>query len=718
MASSFSDSVRRASCTLVLCACAWGSPRAQEAPADAGALHLEADRLSGYLSGQFHASGQVRLMGPDLRLWGEELFGSEPDNEYGGQGAVGLERGADRYTGERFFIDLDDFSGFVESPTYELGVEGIHGRAERIEFQDRDRLRATQGTYTTCDLGRDDWYLKSSRLDIDRVRDVGVARNVSLWFKGVPILYTPWIDFPIQARRKTGLLGPLFGTSKTGGFEWTQPVYLNLAPNYDATLAPRWISKRGILLNSEFRYLSTAMAGELRAEYLGNDRVTNDARHGLSLQHSHDFGRGFSGSLNLNRVSDDRYFVDLSDKIAVTSQTNLPREAQLNYNAGWWSAGLKTQRFQTLQDPLAPVTPPYSRFPQLNVSAAMPNVRGVDLGFSGEVVNFRHSTQVNAVRQIYYPSAQIPIETRYATITPKAGLHYRRYHFTEEDRSGREVALPIASLDVSVPLERDATLFGGSFVQTLDPRLYYVYIPFKDQNDLPLFDTAEADFSFGQIFSENQFSGGDRVNDANQLTAALSSRLLDAISGEELLRGTLAQRFYFKDQEVALSSQVRQSSRSDVLAALSGRLGRGWSVESAFQYDVNNSDWRRANAAFRYLPAPGKVVNLAYRYQKDSLKTVDLSAQWPLSARWTTLARWNYSLQDSALVEGLAGLEYNRGCWALRMVAHRFATATQEDATTFFMQLEFTGLTGLGSNPLDVLRQSISGYAKTNEIPR
>lgn len=709
---------RRVLCAIVLCAWAWNAARAQEQAAATDAIEMEADQLDGYLSGQFRARGQVKLRGPDLRLWGEELFGSEPDNEYAGIGAVGLERAGERYTGTRFFIDTDDYSGYIEAPTYELGAGRIHGKAQRVEFQDRDHLRATRGTYTTCSVGQDDWYLQTSRLDIDRVSDVGVARNVTLWFKGVPILYTPWIDFPIEARRKSGLLGPVIGTTQTGGFEWTQPIYLNLAPNYDATLAPRWISRRGLLFNSEVRYLTSTMSGQLHDEYLDNDRITKDTRHGISFQHKQDFGGGLTGSLNLNRVSDDRYFVDLSDKIAVTSQTNLLREAQLNYSAQWWSAGLKTQRFQTLQDPLAPVTAPYARFPQLNVAAAMPNARGVDLGFSGEVVNFQHPTQVNAVRQSYYPSAQIPIETGYLTITPKAGLNYRRYHFTEQDRQGREVVLPIASLDVSMPLERETSLFGSDYVQTLDPRLYYLYIPFKNQNDLPLFDTAEADFSFGQIFSENQFSGGDRVNDANQLTAALSSRLLDAHTGEDLLRGTLAQRFYFKDQEVSLNNQVRQSSRSDVLAALSGRLGQSWSMDSAFQYDVNNSEWRRANMALRYQPAPGKVVNLAYRYQRDSLRTVDLSAQWPLGSKWTGLARWNYSLQDNALIEGLAGLEYNRGCWALRMVAHRFATTTQEDTTTFFMQLEFTGLTGLGSNPLEVLRQSISGYAKTNEIRR
>lgn len=681
-------------------------------------MRIEADYFVGNVEGQFHAQGRVTMDGQGIRATADDLFGSMPDEEMGGSGNVAILRGGDFYTGTRFFSRGEEHEGFVENATYYVKKYGAHGKARHINFAGAQQQRAYQATYTTCDLGHDDWYLSVSQLDMDRQLDVGVARHVSLRFKEIPVLYTPWIDFPLSGRRKSGLLSPVIGTTERGGFELTLPVYLNLAPNYDATIAPRYMDKRGVLVNNDVRYLARSFSGELHADVLSSDRVTGTSRSAFAFKHAHDFGAGWTGSLNLNQVSDDRYFVDLSDKISATSQTNLLREGTLSYGAGWWNANARIQRFQTLQDPLAPVAAPYFRDPQLTLTATRLNERGFDLNFQGEVVDFKHATQVAAVRQTYYPSVQLPLQNSYFGITPKIGLNHRKYHFTNVDRPNEQRTTPIFSVDSSTALERDTVLFGESFVQTLEPRLYYVNIPFRDQKTLPLFDTGEADFNFGQIFTENQFSGGDRINDANQLTAAVGSRLLDSATGEERLRGILGERFYFKDQEVSLNDQVRKFSRSDILAALSGRVSRDWTVDAAVQYDVNQAVSKKFSSAFRYQPEPGKLANFAYRRQRDVLESVDVSAQWPLSQRWTGLGRWNYSLKDNQTIEALAGLEYNAGCWVVRMVAHRFATATNIVINSFFLQIEFTGLAGLGSNPLDVLRQNISGYTKTNDLPR
>ncbi|MSQ60223.1 MAG: LPS-assembly protein LptD [Betaproteobacteria bacterium] len=678
---------------------------------------IEADRLAGYQTGEFHAQGDVKLSGRGMQAWADDLFGSLAENELSGSGHVKIDRGGDVITGSRFFFDTDTNSGYIEEPTYYIKQYGARGWARRAEFAGQDRFQATKAIYTTCELGHDDWYLKVSQLDIDRTRDIGEARNATLRFKEVPILYSPWLDFPVGSKRKTGLLAPSIGTTQKGGFEITTPLYLDLAPNYDATVSPRFMSKRGLLLKNELRYLNRSFSGELHAEYLPDDLVINDSRYGLAFKHTHDLGGGFSASLNLNKVSDDQYFIDLSDKISVTSLTNLPREASLAYNGGWWNAGVRTQRFQTLQDPLAPVVPPYARVPQVTLNASRANVQVFALNFQGEVAAFRHPTQVEVVRQLYYPSVQIPLDAGYFTFTPKVGLHHRRYNFTSTAQEDETRTLPVLSLDSTVIMERDATLFGQAFLQTLEPRLYYVYIPYEDQSKFPLLDTAVADFNFGQIFTENQFSGADRLNDANQLTAAVTSRLLDSESGEERLRAVLGQRYYFKSQQVTLNNQVREFNRSDVLAVLNGKLTRDWSVDSVLQYDINNGQAQKLSVVFRYQPEAGKAANFGYRFQQDTLKTLDISSQWPLSRQWTGLARWNYSLQARHIVEGLAGLEYNAGCWAVRMVAHRFATATSDLVKSFFVQLEFTGLTGLGSNPLDVLRQNITGYTKTTDLP-
>lgn len=277
--------------------------------------------------------------------------------------------------------------------------------------------------------------------------------------------------------------------------------------------------------------------------------------------------------------------------------------------------------------------------------------------------------------------------------------------------------LPIYSIDSAMTFERDTTIRRRSFVQTLEPRLYYVRIPFRPQDQLPNFDTALADFSLAQIFTENQFTGGDRINDANQLTAAVTSRLINPDTGGEQLRLILGQRFYFTEQQIKLdtSAAARAFDRSDVLAAMTGRLSNKWIADIGLQYNANQSRMERSNAALRFQPEQGKLVNLGYRFTRDTLEQVDISSQWPIAGRWTGLVRWNYTLRDKRLLEGVIGLEYNAGCWAGRLVMHRFVSNTQEYVNSIFFQLELNGVSRIGSNPLEVLKQNITGYTRTNE---
>jgi LPS-assembly protein len=389
----------------------------------------------------------------------------------------------------------------------------------------------------------------------------------------------------------------------------------------------------------------------------------------------------------------------------------------LFYDGDWWNLNARVQRFQTLQDPLAPVTPPYARAPQLTLNVNRQTDYDLDLGLQGEYVDFDHPFLLNGKRQILYPSLSVPLQTPYFYLTPKLGYHQTRYSFEDPNLPDETRGLPIYSIDSAVTFERNARLWGRDFIQTLEPRLYYVYIPFRPQDQLPIFDTAVADFSLAQIFTENQFTGGDRINDANQLTAALSSRLINSGSGEEQLRFVLGQRYYFKEQQVSLSTARRDFDRSDVLAAMTGRITPNWVTDVGLQYSANTSRMERSNVALRYQPGIGKVMNFGYRFTRDTLEQVDLSSQWPIGGRWTGLARWNYTLRDQRLLEGLAGVEYNAGCWAARFVMHRFVSATQEYINAMFFQLELNGVSRIGSNPLGVLQQSVTGYAKTNEPP-
>jgi len=704
-------------------------PPAAAGPEEDLPIFVEADRLEGTQGKEIRADGDVVLRRRGEALFADQLRYLFPTQEVTAIGHVRLDRLGDILTGDRAYFNLSSESGNIERPSYRFRQYHARGEAKELKIRDRDRYRATKATYTNCDVGDDDWYLKVQRLDLDRLTDVGEAHNATVYFKQVPILYTPWLDFPLSSRRKTGLLPPTWGSTASSGFEVSTPFYWNIRPDTDDTVTPRLLARRGLQLGNEFRYLRPNYAGQLQVEYLPDDRIKQETRYALFLRHNQNFGSGFSGALNIQRVSDSTYFTDLSDRIAFTSQSVLPQEGWLKYEGGWWTSTFRYQRFQTLQpDPLTPITPPYSRSPQVTLLASQENVIGFDMGFAGELVNFEHPSLLSGRRQIYYPYLTFPVRTPLFYITPKAGFNYTQYSFPDTTRASADRGLPIFSVESGMEFERDTQLLGRDFVQTLEPKLYYLYIPFVDQTQLPVFDTALKDFNFTSLFSENKFSGGDRINDADQVTAAVITRLINPISGAEMIRAAIGQRYYFKPQQVTLDSALptplvpsnvepSTAARSDLLAAFSGQVTRDWSVDSGLQYGVDTAEMDVFDAGVRYQPEPGKVLNFGYRYTRDFLKQVDLSAQWPLSRRWAAVGRWNYSLQDSAPLESLAGFEYNAGCWAARFVLHRFVTATQERTSAFFFQLELSGLSRIGSSPLELLRQGIGGYTRPSLRP-
>jgi LPS-assembly protein len=677
-------------------------------------VFFEADRLEGTASLEVQATGRAVVSKYGEQISADDLYYSVEGDWLVGTGGVRYWKPDEEMFGDQIFLNLAEDRGFVDHPSYRLSQNGIRGNAESIRIDSRQRFHVEQGTYTSCEVGSDDWLIRADSLDLDRTREVGVARNATVVFKGVPILYSPYMDFSLSGR-KSGFLPPSIGTTAQSGFEVITPFYWNIAPNRDATIAPRFLTKRGVMLSNEFRYLDARDSGEFHGDYLGNDHIAQTSRYAVTWLHNQDFGNGFSGGVNAQKVSDDAYFTDLSDKIAVTSQTNLPREAYLSYGAGWWNATLRTQRFQTLQDPLAPIVPPYARAPQFTLGADRAGVYGMDLALSEEWVRFEHPYLISGQRQTLYPSVSVPLQTSFFHITPKFGFSQTRYTFDDPSVSSQLREVPIYSVDSGVTFERETTMFGRASVQTLEPRLYYVYIPFRDQSQLPNFDSAVADFNFAQIFTENQFTGGDRINDANQLTAAVASRIIDTESGAENLRFLLGQRFYFADQRVTLDTTPREASKSDILAAFSGKIAPTWSADIGLQYDATRDRVQQSSVVFRHQPDVGKVFNVSYRLARDSLEQVDMSAQWPLTSKLSGLWRWNYSLRDRRTVETLAGLEYNGGCWAFRLVAHRFASTTQETVNAIFLQLELNGISRIGSNPLDLLRQSVIGYTKTND---
>jgi LPS-assembly protein len=719
---------------LVFCALAaqGQEPRLKPPPAGRPGLSnapitISADRMEGYANLEASASGNAELQQEDVSIHADRLLYLYANDEVQASGGVRLVRGGDRLSGTGLRLRVHDNIGQFDHAEYEFSRPGrggfapvrARGTADVIKLEGKDKYHMENATFSTCKPGNDDWYLKVSELDLDMTRNLGKAQSGKLVFKDVPIFYVPWLDFPLHNERKSGLLPPTIGSSNKSGVEIAIPYYFNLAPNRDLTIVARELSKRGLQLGAQLRYLGATYDGDARIEHM-DDRLANISRFAAILQHNQRFSSNLTGYLNLNKVSDDNYFRDLSSRINITSQTTLPRDGMLTYNGGWWVATARAQRFQTLQDPSNPVTEPYGRVPQFTLNATRQYAGGMDLALASEFVKFYHSTQVTGSRLTIYPSASLPLITPSAYLTPKLGIHDTNYSLTRNPTDSPDSihrALPIASVDSGLTFERDTEFRGQSFRQTLEPRLYYLYVPFRDQSNIPLFDTDQADFNYAQIFSENIFSGGDRIADANQLTLAATTRLLAPASGQEVLKATVGQRYYFKAQQVTLNSTTptRSDNTSDFLAAVSGQIASNWTLESALQYNPQRKFLDRLGIGTRFQPETAKVLNLGYRFTRGTLNQIDLSAQWPLGGGWYGVGRYNYSLRDNRLVESLGGFEYNAGCWISRIVLQRFATSTGNFTSAVFVQLELNGLSRIGSNPLETLKRNIPGYGRLNQ---
>src|SRR6202142_2452466 len=524
------------------------------------------------------------------------------------------------------------------------------------------------------------------------------------------------MSFSLDNSRKSGLLTPSFGTTSKSGVEVTLPYYFNLAPNYDATLSPRYLSKRGLQLGGGGRYLMDSFHGNALIEFL-NDQESGQNRWAFLLQHEQRIDPALTGKIDFQRVSDNDYYRDLSTLVVKTSQSLLPEQGVLDYNNGLWQGQSMVQKFLLLQGPNNPITRPYGRLPGITLKTD--RLFGALEGkLDSEFDYFTHPTQTQGARLIVYPQLKLPWETSFASFYAKVGMHASYYSLDSSapDQSISRV-LPISSLDGKFAMDRDLDFGGKHYQQTLEPRAYYVYIPYRNQSQIPVFDTGKMDLNVDQLFAENQYIGGARLNDANQLTLALTSRLIDAENGVERLNLTFGQRYYFDKQLVVLPGETpRNTLATDLLTAFSGQVTRDVRVDGTWNYNTDQSKTLTSDLGATYKPGPGRLLNVGYRFIAGSAEQIDLSSQWPLTHRLYGLARVNYSLKDSQLVEGLMGFEYNGGCWALRSVVQRIATTLNTRNNAFFIQLELNGLGRLGSNPIDALKQSIPGYANTNDI--
>jgi LPS-assembly protein len=621
---------------------------------------------------------------------------------------------------KRYLEDNELYSTKSQTTSF----DNIRATAKQVLFEGQNVKRLKNASYTSCAADIDDWYIKTNNLELNDYTRTGEATNAFVEFKGVPILYTPWMSFSYNNQRKSGLLAPLWGTTSRSGFELLTPYYINIRPDMDATIATRFLSKRGMQLQGEFRYLGEGYSGINSLEYLDKDDLTDQTRFYAKLSHAQRFNEHWSGGYNLEKVSDDKYFSEMATRIQVTSRVNLQQTAFVDYQDENWTFNGSVQRYQNLDNKSFV----YQRLPQLTVNYDN-SWHGFTTQTAAQYVFFDSMQEMGKVatgsRLNFYPSLSYPMKNSYGFITPKFGVNTTQYSLSNnvpagysEDYNQLNRTLPIFSLDSGLYFDRESNLFGTNYTHTLEPRAYYVYIPYRDQSKIPIFDTALATLNQDSIFTENQFIGGDRVNNANQTTLAITSRLVDAETGIERLSATLGQRFYFEDQKVALpntSASTRKSS--DILAGFTARLSSRLNLDTFWQYDPDRGNMERNNYLLRYNPEPGKSFSFGYRYTANTLEQFDTSVQWPFGAGWYGISRLNYSIRDGNAVQFLGGLEYDAGCWQARAVMQRVQTATADANYAMFFQLELGGLTSIGANPLNVIKRNIPTYMRTYDIP-
>ncbi len=692
-----------------------------------GPTTIDAQSIEGVSELEVTARGQVEFQRDDLTVFSEFLRFNQEFGRIEADGGVRFLRGQDRFFGPRLRYNTQDDTGVFEDSNYLLQGETtvMRGRAERLDFLGKSRIRLVKGMFTTCEPGKEDWRFEAGELEIDNDKQVATLRDGRLKFFDTTILPLPYGSFSLDKQRKSGFLTPSYSQNSRRGLELAVPYYWNIAPEQDLTLTPSYMSKRGEQLRTQYRYIDRNYTGELRHEFMPRDNQLGTSRSAFSLLHNHRITPELTGRIDFNRVSDSRYFVDLTSRVQQVSTGILQQHAYLDYGktiAGTaYSLRGTLHRFQTLQDPLAPITIPYDRMPQFNFAATRNDIGGrFDASAPAEFVRFLHPTLVEGTRLSTNPTLAMPILAPGYFLTPKVGLRFTDYRLTNTaagQPAKQSVTLPWMSVDSGMIFDRPVTWFGDSLTQTFEPRLFYVYAPYRNQSQNPLFDTALAEFNSSQIFTENRFSGKDRFGDANQVTIAASSRLVTP-NGVELLRGTVGQRYYFSDERVGLTptSTLRTRDQSDLLASLGGRLGRDYSFDSAIQYNPQQSRAERYSVSARYAPEIAKVVNASYRFNRETqLKQVDVAGQWPVAPGWYAIGRWNYSLSESRLLEGIAGFEYNGGCWVFRGAFQRLQAAVQTVSTGVFFQLEFNGFGSLGSDEIvSLMKRSVSGYAVTN----
>ena len=712
---------------------------------------VSGSHISGRPDLETMVEGKAVLRKGDMVIKADHLTYDQPTDLAKARGNVRVNRAGNVYEGPLLELRVDAFEGFFNEPSYHFLRNDAHGQADRVDFLDDQRAVIHNATFTTCrrlpgPSWMPDWILKATNISLDNEEDVGTATGALLSFKGVPLLPVPYVSFPLSDKRKSGVLPPTIGLDNVNGTEVSAPYYWNIAPNRDATITPTLMSKRGVNLDTEFRYLEADYSGNARLNWMPVDQLRDTSRWGLNLYHQTRIqsawtDNGVALNLSLNRVSDDNYWRDFTRANASLTQRLLANDATVSWTNGAWASSVRTLKWQTLQDVSSPIIPPYDRLPQLATRYTRSNFGGLNVVFDADYTRFQSDStltrQPNAERTFSQLQASRVFQSPAGYITPKFQLHATNYQFDAPLTNGALTAsrvVPTLSVDAGVVFERDTQLFGRALRQTLEPRAFYVNTPYRDQSLLPNYDSGANDFNLSTIFSENAFVGNDRISDSNLLTLGVTSRFLDPATGAEAARIGVAQRLRFRDQNVTLPGTLPAQDRiSDLLLGGSINWDPRWSFDGTVQFNPKTEQSVRSTLSARFTLGSYRTVTAAYRFQRDSSEQIDIGWQWPINdlwgdrgqtlaagqgqgeGRWYSVGRLNYSMNDGKLVDSVLGFEYDAGCWLGRIVLERLQTSSVTANQRIMFQLEFVGFSRLGVNPLKSLKDNIPNYQYLRE---
>lgn len=680
-----------------------------------GEVEVTSDGAVVGLDGNAELSGDVRLRQGNRSLRAEQVRYDAESGDFRIQGEVEYVDESLRVMGRGGSFDPTG-TARIEETTFELPARPARGAADSLEIRSDGRADLESVWFSTCPSDRPAWRIRASRIELDtRTRD-GRARHAALEFQGVPLLYLPYLSFPIGSQRKSGFLFPGLGYSTRGGLEVAVPYYLNLAPNYDLTLQPKSLGRRGVDLGAEFRYLSRHSRGELRVNLLPDDRVRERDRDWIRWSHRSDLPEGWRLDIHAESVSDTEYFEDFSAGAENTSTAFLQRTARLTYRDADWRLLAEFEHLQTLDRALAALDRPYARLPRVAISGEPLSLTRLPLrvGIDAEVVNFDREVGVSGWRLDASPNLSLDYSGAGWYTRPSLGYRYTRYDLRgiaagANDTPTRQ--LPYAAFDTGLFLERAPT--DARLLVSLEPRLRYLWTPYRDQSDLPVFDTAEPDADVVQLFENSRYVGADRVANANQISIGTTARIVDAATGRQWLSATIGAIRNLDAPRVALPGESLDArDGADLVAQLGLRAWRNFTVDVATQWNRRELRQERGQLRVQYRPDADRALNLAYRYQRNSLEQGELSGAWPIGPRWNVFGRLVYDLETSNGLDRFAGFEYKACCWRVRLVGRRYlSTRTGERDTGIYLQLELNGLASVGSRADAFLETAIRGYS-------